>query len=670
MKKLYLLSILFPLFLTFFIFTPLIPQARADWPIFQFNPQHDGTDNSETSLTNPLSLEWQVPQVSNANIVESGNSIYAKTSSGSIYSIDINSGTINWQVQTQNGGEIAFGNNTVYAANGNYIDAYNASNGQHLWTTPDSYNGIPGITYVDGTLYFGSVGSHRLYAVSGTTGSRLWEAGMNDSAFAAPAVVNGVVYVGNYQNGMYAFNAATGAQIWLSNTNGGNYYQSPTVENNIVYNANHTGGIDAFDASTGNLLYQHPFYLGTSTNDALAYSDNTIYTAGENGHVYAFDPSNGQLKWNYTTGSPDNGAAPIIANGVLYYGNQSTLYGLDKQNGSLIWQYNTGSVQRIINSNHKLLVSSSNGLYAFTSNQAPTVNQLSATTIDVGSSYTTNGSFTDTDSTSWTATVDYGDGSGVQPLTLLGMNFTLNHQYNSVGEYTVIVGVTDNQSATGTANATVTVNHALPVTITFNSVGDIYVRGGEQNRNLGGGSFMKLQSSGSNRSLVRFDQSAMQSSIGNHQVLSAKLRLTITDNGNNWGTVGRTVDIHRLISDWVEGDGTESDRGSGSGSTWNCVTDSNIANQNDDCSGSSAWNMTNSSSWPFASATTATTTIANNQSGVIELDVTSDVQSFMNGSIQNHGWIIKKTNESQAGQVSFGTKESSTVPQLVVVYQP
>ncbi|MEK7571221.1 MAG: DNRLRE domain-containing protein [Patescibacteria group bacterium] len=82
-------------------------------------------------------------------------------------------------------------------------------------------------------------------------------------------------------------------------------------------------------------------------------------------------------------------------------------------------------------------------------------------------------------------------------------------------------------------------------------------------------------------------------------------------------------------------------------------------------SGNSIYAKTNS-----GSAATATTTIMNNQSGVVEFDVTSDVQSFMSGSNQNYGWLVKKTNEGQAGQVSFGTKESSNVPQLVTTYQP
>ncbi len=73
---------------------------------------------------------------------------------------------------------------------------------------------------------------------------------------------------------------------------------------------------------------------------------------------------------------------------------------------------------------------------------------------------------------------------------------------------------------------------------------------------------------------------------------------------------------------------------------------------------------------PWAQSASATQTITNSQSGVVEFDVTRDVAAFLNGTQPNYGWIIKKTDEGQNGQVSFGTKESTFSPQLIVTYQP
>jgi hypothetical protein len=90
-------------------------------------------------------------------------------------------------------------------------------------------------------------------------------------------------------------------------------------------------------------------------------------------------------------------------------------------------------------------------------NQSPVINPFSNSTITLGDTYVESGYFTDTDSTFWTATVDYGDGSGVQPLSLTDTNFSLDHSYSTIGTFTVTVSVIDDQGATGTSTADVSV---------------------------------------------------------------------------------------------------------------------------------------------------------------------------------------------------------------------
>jgi len=121
-----------------------------------------------------------------------------------------------------------------------------------------------------------------------------------------------------------------------------------------------------------------------------------------------------------------------------------------------------------------------------------------------------------------------------------------------------------------------------------------------------------------------------------------------------------------MLQPWVEGNGymviVFPNRGTGYGATWNCASDSDISNTRTDCNGSTAWDMTDSCSWPFVSTPTATAIINKNQTGTVSFDVTSDVQSFLNGTNQNDGRIVKLDNESQSGKVIFGSKESGTAP--------
>ena len=99
-------------------------------------------------------------------------------------------------------------------------------------------------------------------------------------------------------------------------------------------------------------------------------------------------------------------------------------------------------------------------------NVAPTVDAGAATaTADEGVLFTQSGSFTDPGTgDAWTATVDYGDGTGVQALTLNGdKTFSLNHAYADNGSYTVTVKVNDDDLGVGTDTIDVTVNNVVPV---------------------------------------------------------------------------------------------------------------------------------------------------------------------------------------------------------------
>lgn len=58
------------------------------------------------------------------------------------------------------------------------------------------------------------------------------------------------------------------------------------------------------------------------------------------------------------------------------------------------------------------------------------------------------GTFDDPGADPWTATVDYGDGSGVQPLDLAGQTFLLSHPYSTEGSFAVTVSIADGTAVT------------------------------------------------------------------------------------------------------------------------------------------------------------------------------------------------------------------------------
>ncbi|HEX3012112.1 MAG TPA: MBG domain-containing protein [Syntrophomonadaceae bacterium] len=76
-----------------------------------------------------------------------------------------------------------------------------------------------------------------------------------------------------------------------------------------------------------------------------------------------------------------------------------------------------------------------------------------------GNDFSRAGSFSDDDSNTWTATVDYGDGTGRQDLVLTGTTFNLSHTYADKGVFTVNVAIIDDGNAVGSATFSVTINN-------------------------------------------------------------------------------------------------------------------------------------------------------------------------------------------------------------------
>ena len=202
---------------------------------------------------------------------------------------------------------------------------------------------------------------------------------------------------------------------------------------------------------------------------------------------------------------------------------------------------------------------------------------------------------------------------------------------------------------------------------------DSFLRSGNNNTNEGANLNLIIRSDGHNRALVNFDLASLTGPVS-----QATLRLYIVHNSENWGNQGRTIDAHRVTAAWVEGDGANlqpsnltnaefspfENRGDGPGVTWKCAVDTEVHNVATDCA--SPWN-----GGTYVASPTATVTIfkdfAGNSTlppttatlGWISFDVTDDVNDCLAASEAQCGWLIRKTDEGQAGRVEFASKEGA-----------
>ncbi len=188
--------------------------------------------------------------------------------------------------------------------------------------------------------------------------------------------------------------------------------------------------------------------------------------------------------------------------------------------------------------------------------------------------------------------------------------------------------------------------------VTLTSSQDTYVTSEHPNRNNGWKDSMDVARP--MRTLIAFDQAAIENAVGTGTLTRATLRLTIGRAADNWGPSGRTIDVHRMAVAWTE-----------QGATFNCAIDATPGNTTRDCTGTAEWTMAAPGPLPWASPRTATALIANGMTGVIEFEVTADVQAYLTGT-PNRGWVVKKTDEEKQGRVVFLTKESGSASELVL----
>ena len=123
-------------------------------------------------------------------------------------------------------------------------------------------------------------------------------------------------------------------------------------------------------------------------------------------------------------------------------------------------------------------------IHVVVSNVAPTVVLPSRLDLAFTRTVDTSGFFTDPGSgETYAATVNYGDGTGTQPLALgpydasplVGGSFTLHHTYATAGSYSVAVNVTDSNG--GSSPATMTVNAGGYSYAWLDPLGDMFVVG-------------------------------------------------------------------------------------------------------------------------------------------------------------------------------------------------
>lgn len=144
----------------------------------------------------------------------------------------------------------------------------------------------------DGTVYVGSYDDN-VYALDAADGTKQWTFQMSNDVGSAPAVADGIVYVGKGDDSVYALDAADGTEQWAFDT-GFDVYSAPAVADGVVYVGSYDNNVYALNAADG--TEQWAFETGERVYSSPAVVDSTVYVGSHDNNVYAIEGSPGTPK--------------------------------------------------------------------------------------------------------------------------------------------------------------------------------------------------------------------------------------------------------------------------------------------------------------------------------------------------------------------------------------
>jgi outer membrane protein assembly factor BamB len=293
--------------------------------------------------------------------------VYLGHPDGTVSAVDAVAGTTRWQVLT--GGAVAATPAVVYgmvyiSSSDGYLYALDAATGAErwrreigpVWASPVVVDDIIYVTTgeahaapaVDSqTVYVGggfgtdlvavdaATGEERwrfplqvagLYAVDAASGQQHWHVPTQRGVNSAPAVADGMVYVGDFDHRLYAVDAASGDERWSVQVGEDSNRSetrdairtpdpAPAAARGVVYAGGGDGTLAALDGATGTERWHKR--LGSGFVSAPGVASGVVYIGHLDGTLEAVDSATGEELWAHRVDGPIGGP-PAVVDGVVY----------------------------------------------------------------------------------------------------------------------------------------------------------------------------------------------------------------------------------------------------------------------------------------------------------------------------------------------------------------
>jgi outer membrane protein assembly factor BamB len=365
------------MFRTSLLFLATIASAQN---MFHANPAHTGIYEGTAPQKQPT-VKWAFkaggPIVGSPAIAD--GVVYIGAMDGHLYAIDQQTGKEKWNFKSRmpiQSTPAVSGGMIYFVSSAGSLAALDLATGKPKWVLPMEYerrfeaknlHGLPSPaqtipdawdvytsspTVVNGKVYYGS-GDGGVYAADAQTGTLLWKFSTKDVVHASPAVVNNIVYIGSWDSYFYAIDADTGQQKWAFKAGEDNtihnqvgFQSSATVVDGTVYVGCRDAHVYALDASTGAKKWDYPASKSW-VNTTPTVRDGVVYAGtSDSSRFMALDAKTGRLRWNFIAGGYIF-SSPALAGDLAYFGDHNgKLYAIDIKTGKPAWEFQTEAAKK------------------------------------------------------------------------------------------------------------------------------------------------------------------------------------------------------------------------------------------------------------------------------------------------------------------------------------
>jgi outer membrane protein assembly factor BamB/tRNA A-37 threonylcarbamoyl transferase component Bud32 len=192
-----------------------------------------------------------------------------------------------------------------------------------------------------------------------------WTFKCEDEVRSSPRVANGVLYIGCYDNNLYALNAKTGLLLWKFATEGG-IAATPCAHEDMVMIGSEDGKLYAISQRSGHEMWT--FKAGGCIRSSARVEYGHAFVGSDDCYLYAVNIQSGRMLWKFQTAGPVR-STPLIVGEIIFVGcDDGYAYAVDMRTGGIKWKYDTH--RRVTSSpaieENLLFIGSADGnLYAF-----------------------------------------------------------------------------------------------------------------------------------------------------------------------------------------------------------------------------------------------------------------------------------------------------------------